>query len=205
MEPFKIPGFPAVVYNLGEYKDFLEPFCDILLEGNGERFTLGPDGEKDKFDIWEVNDFNVTMVAAAFDDAVLAFADEVHPLFKGKGKNYFLEKDAWLNSPTSWQGTRIHRHWEPFLKASDIGDIVTVFYPEVPTGLSVDNGALHFYAEAEQGHLDHVWLPEDLESKFHYVPEKYDLIVFTTDTWHRARPFRGRRFSLATDVKLIKG
>lgn len=204
MKRTQILDYPAVIYDLSEHEELMAPFCELLLEDGGEKFSLGPDGEEGKLDIWENDNFVVTLVNAIFEDVILEFLDTVHPQFKGMGRNYLLEKDAWLNSPRSWQGTRIHRHWEPFLKPSDIGDVVTVLYPKLPEGLSEDNGALEFYAPAEEGHLDHVWLPESLTPTATFIPKQYNLAVFTTDTWHRARPFVGERYSLATDVKAIR-
>ena len=110
--------------------------------------------------------------------------------------------------PTSWQGTRIHRHWEPFLKPKDIGDLITVFYIFGDELGNSNNGTIDFFEETNN-HYEHLWLPENLKSKYSYKPKLYDLIIMTADTWHRARPlkgkrFNGKRFSLATDVKLIK-
>lgn len=204
MNYVKVPDFPVVIYNLSEFEPFLEPLCDILLKDGGQSFLLGPDGEKDKQDIWEVDDPNVRMIEAVFDSMVLEYLDEIHPQFKGKGRNYDLEKDAWLNGPRSWQGTRIHRHWQPFLLPTDIGDVVTVFYPQIPSDLPEGQGDLLLYEQAEKNHLDHVWLPENTTSTFRYTPKQYDLIMITTDTWHKAKPFTGNRFSLATDVKTSK-
>lgn len=200
----KVPNFPVVIHSLADYAEVLRPFCDRLLEDGGEKFSLGPDNEKGKLDIWEADDPIVMMAMTVFDGLLLDFADTIHPRFRGKGKNYALDRDAWLNSPTSWQGTRIHRHWEPFLRPEDIGDLVTVFYPMVDDTIEMGNGHFELYRENDEGHFDHVWLPDDTEPVYFHVPKQYDLIIMTADTWHRARPFTGQRYSLATDVKLME-
>lgn len=200
----KVPNFPVVIHNLEDYKDIVDPFIDELLADDGQKYTLGPDGEKDKLSIWDNLDENpfISATRTIFDSIVLDFANEVHPDFKGKGINYELDRDAWLNSPSSWQGIRIHRHWQPFLWDFEIGDVVTVFYPQVPPEVAEGHGDFMIYA-GNKDHKAHDWLPEDLEPKFSFVPKKYDLLLMTADTWHKASPFQCDRFSLATDVKLI--
>jgi len=198
-----VPNFPVVIYNLEDYKDLFDPFIEKLLSDGGEKFSLGPDGEKGKISIWDNldNDPLIAATRSIFDTIVLEFADEVHPDLKGKGMNYELDRDAWLNKPESWQGIRIHRHWQPFLWDYEIGDVVTVFYPQVPSSVKEGHGDFMIF----QGNEDHKafdWLPNDLDPKYTFVPKKYDLLLMTADTWHMASPFQCERYSLATDVKL---
>ena len=191
------------ITSLADYSDIIDPFIDLLLEDGGNKYSLGPDNELGKSDIWDIDNIYVMAMRAIFDGEVLKFANEVHPDFKGKGENYMLDRDAWLNSPKSWQGTRIHRHWEPFLNPSDIGDIITVFYPKVSSDIGMNNGHFELYEEGIDG-TDFVWLPDNLTPIYTFIPKTYDLLIMTTDTWHKAHPFKGERYSLATDVKLIK-
>lgn len=200
-----VPNFPVVIYNLEDYKDIFDPFIEELLNSS-DKYSLGPDGETGKLSIWDNLDNNplITITRSIFDSIVLEFADEVHPDFKGKGMNYELDRDAWLNKPESWQGIRIHRHWQPFLWDYEIGDVVTVFYPQVPNTVKKGHGDFMLF----QGNEDHKafdWLPDDLEPKYTFVPKKYDLLLMTADTWHMASPFKCDRYSLATDVKLTPG
>jgi hypothetical protein len=202
---FQVPNFPVVIHNLADYGDIIDPFIAELLEGGGDKWSLGPDGETNKLSIWDNLTDNPYIAAtrAIFDGIVLEFANEVHPDFKGKGMNYELDRDAWLNKPESWQGTRIHRHWQPFLWEHEIGDVVTLFYPQVPLEVTEGHGDFMIFA-GNNDHQAHEWLPDDVEPKFTFVPKKYDLLLMTADTWHMASPFRCERYSLATDVKLTQ-
>lgn len=199
---FKVPNFNATIYDLNDCKELIEPFCNSLID-NTEMYFLGPDDEKNKLNIWEKNTSEVKMFEAVIDGIILDFLDTVHPRFMGKGQNYYLDKDSWLNTPNSWQGQRIHRHWEPFLKKEEIGDVTTVLYIKQDETIGIDNGCFEFYEDLKENPLSHVWLPENLNSVYKYVPIPYTMIVMSSDVWHRAKPFTGTRYSFTTDAKVL--
>lgn len=192
MNATRFEGFNAVVYDLSEYEPILKPFCDWLVSPEGEKFTLGDDYERGKLSVWEVESDAVRLMSAMFDAACLQFLDEEHPKFKGKGKNYVLEKDAWLTTPSTKQHIRIHTHLPPFIREEDVGDLITVFYPYLDETINIDNGPFELFHSPTDAQPAHVW-----------VPKTYSLLLMTPDTWHRARPFTGRRYSLATDIKVV--
>lgn len=200
---FKVPNFNAVIYDLNDYKEMIEPFCNSLVN-NKEKYFLGPDDEKNKLNIWDNNDPEIKIFETIIDSIIFDFLDSEHPQFKGKGKNYFLDKDSWLNTSDSWQGQRIHRHWQPFLRPDEIGDVTTVFYVKQDETININNGCFEFYEDLNEDPLSYVWLPENLNPVYKYAPIPYTMIVMSSDVWHRAKPFRGERYSLATDAKAIK-
>lgn len=201
----KLGNYPAAVINLLEFPEIIIPFTEFLLE-NEERFKIGDDNETGKDSIWDESDYSVILASALFDDIAIEYLDKYHPEYKGQGKNYELEKDGGLNCPQTWQGYCIHRHVYPFLKPHEVGDIVTVFYPVISENASKDNGSLAFYpghsAEREKEGL--LFLPASMEPDLYYVPKQYDLIMFTAWDWHRAMFSSETRYSLATDIKIIK-
>ena len=44
MKRTQVLDYPAVIYDLSEHEEILAPFCELLLEDDGEKFSLGPDG-----------------------------------------------------------------------------------------------------------------------------------------------------------------
>lgn len=196
-----VPGQPVLIYDLTEFVDILRPFCDALLQDNGRQYTLRFDKEVNKLNIWDADNTVIKTVENIMDTVVLDFLDTTHPRFKGKGYNYYLEKDTWLNDKNSWQGQRIHRHIQPFLDPDEIGDVTTVFYPYVDESINVNNGCFEIYEPLKEHPLAHVWLPFNLTPIYQYVPKQYHMIVMASEVWHRAKPFTGERYSLATDVR----
>ena len=200
MKKIKIPNLKASIYDLREYKEIIEPFCNLLLSDKNLYF-LGPDDEKNKLNIWETYDSRIKLFESILDYVIYDFLFTEHPKFQKKEKNFSLDKDSWLNTPSSWQGQRIHRHWQPFLRPDEIGDVTTVLYFKHDETINMDNGCFEFYENLKEDPLSHVWLPENLNPIYKYAPVPFTLIVMTSDVWHRAKPFTGERYSLATDAK----
>ncbi len=186
----RFAGFPVVAYDLSEYKEILEPFCNNVLLKEGNRFTLGNDYEVDRMNVWEVESKEVNLMAAIFDSYCLQYLQEEHPKYKGKPHNYSLEKDAWLTTPETKQHVRIHTHTPPFIREDDVGDLITIFYVYLDASIGFENGPFELYQNPESAPA-HVW-----------VPKHFSLLLMPPDVWHRARPFRGERYSLATDIKV---
>ena len=200
MKKIKVPNTPAVFYQLQDYADIFKPLCDRLMVNKSKEFILGPDNEKDKKNIWEFEDSKIKLAESTFDSVVFDFLDEVHPLFLGKGKNYLLHKDSWIAGPTTWQHVRIHRHIQPFIRDEEIGDVVTVFYVHLDENINENNGFIEFFESTDRNNITEE--PNNLNPIFKYVPKKYDLLIMTAEVWHRANPFTGERYSLATDIKV---
>ncbi|TFG95659.1 hypothetical protein E4H12_12830 [Candidatus Thorarchaeota archaeon] len=192
MNVTRFEGFDVVAYDLSEYAPLLQPFCEWLVSPEGEQFTLGDDKEIGKLSVWEVESDAVRLMSAIFDAACLQFLDEEHPKFKGKGKNYIFKKDAWLTTPNTQQHVRIHTHLPPYIRADDVGDLITVFYPYMDETIGIDNGPFELFRSPHDEKPVHIW-----------APKVYSLLLMTPETWHRARPFTGRRYSLATDIKVF--
>ncbi|MBL7557220.1 MAG: hypothetical protein JNM24_15445 [Bdellovibrionaceae bacterium] len=183
-------GFPVVAYDLAAYESMLKPFCDFMLSAEGEKFTLGDDYETDRVNIWDLDIDAVRLMSAVFDTHCLQYLEEMHPKYKGKKLNYVLEKDAWLTTPETKQHVRIHNHLPPFIRAEDAGELITVFYVHLDETINMNNGPLELFHSPDLKPA-HIWLPKT-----------YNLILMTPQVWHRARPFTGKRYSLATDIKV---
>jgi hypothetical protein len=183
-------GFPVVAYDLSAYESILEPFCKFMLSPEGEKFTLGDDYETDRVNIWDLDENAVKLMAAIFDTYCLQYLEDTHPKFKGQKSNFILEKDAWLTTPETKQHVRIHNHLPPFIRAEDAGELITVFYVHLDETIGENNGPLELFHAPNQNPA-HIW-----------TPKTYNLILMTPEVWHRARPFTGQRFSLATDIKV---
>lgn len=199
-----ILDLPVRLYDLTDYKDLIDPFVEKLLKDNGQYFSLGPDNELNKLNIWETEDVDVKIFENILDTIILDFLDNKHPRFLNKGCNYYLEKDSWLNTPTTWQGQRIHRHIEPFLRPAEIGDVTTVLYFKHDSSINIDNGCFELYDFDKENPLAHDRLPPSLTPVFKIAPTNYHIIVMASEVWHRAKPFTGVRYSLATDAKTYK-
>lgn len=217
MNKIDVLNLPATIYHLGEYEEVFEPFADRLMVNWGKEFILDPDepdpigGVKeqqktssykgsDMKNIWELGEPQVAIAESIFDTMVYDFMYEKHPKFKGASVNHTLHKDAWLTSPSTWQHVRIHRHIEPFIRQEQVGDIVTVFYAYLDDSISEDNGSIQFFEGTDPDIPAEA--PDNTTPVFTYVPRLYDLLIMTTDVWHRAHPFTGNRYSLATDIRV---
>lgn len=186
----RFEGFPVVAYDLSEFKDILEPFCKNVLMSSGNRFTLGDDYETDRVNVWDVDLMEVRLMAAIFDNYCLQYLQEEHPKYKGQVNNYTLVKDAWLTTPETKQHVRIHTHSPPFIREEDVGELITVFYVYMDSSIGEENGPFELFRSPDEK-ASHVW-----------VPKHYSLLLMPNDIWHRARPFTGQRYSLATDIKV---
>lgn len=184
----RFEGFNVVAYDLSEYASILEPFCNWLV--NEESFVLGDDYSTGRQNVWELDVPEVRLMAALFDAACLKYLNEDHPDFKNKDQEYDLIKDAWLTTPNTKQHIRIHTHLPPFIRAEDVGQLITVFYVKLDDSIGVDNGPFELF-DGPSKEPKHIW-----------APRQYSLLLMTPDTWHRARPFVGERYSLATDIKV---
>lgn len=191
MKTVRFDGFPVVAYDLSEYEMILKPFCEHMLSSEGANYSLGDDYETDRVNIWDLDRDEVRLMAAVFDMHCLQFLNEEHPKYKGQKNNYMLLKDAWLTTPETKQHIRIHTHLPPFIRAEDVGELITVFYVHLDSSINEANGPLELY-KAPNEKPAHVWLPT-----------QYSLLLMPPDVWHRARPFTGQRYSLATDIKVI--
>lgn len=183
-------GYPVVAYDLSAYESVLQPFCEHMLSDDGYNYRLIEDYAKDPINVWDLNLPEVKLMIAVFDNYCMEFLNEVHPEFKGLNKNYQLEKDGWLTTPQTKQHIRIHTHLPPFIRPEDVGSLISVFYVYIDETIDENNGPFEIF-ESEAGKAVHVW-----------VPKTYNLLLMTPDVWHRARPFRGERYSLATDIKV---
>jgi hypothetical protein len=193
MIPRKLGNLENVVwYDLEDYAPILGPFCDYLVSEDGLKFTLGDDNERGKLNVWNEERPEVKLMAAVFDTAVLHFLNTIHPAFRGRNKEYFLEKDGWLTSVTTRQHVVKHVHIPPYIREEDVGEVITIFYAYLDESIGPDNGPLEFFESKDSEEPLLVW-----------TPKKYALVVMPPDVWHRARPFTGRRYSLATDVKVF--
>jgi hypothetical protein len=186
----RFDGFPIVIYDLEEFKDILKPFCDFLVSKAGENFTLGDDYETGRENIWDLDNNAVKLMAAIFDTCCLQYLKQDHPTYKGIEREYSLKKDAWLTTPTTKQHVRIHTHLPPFIRAEDVGELITVFYVHLDENIGLDNGPLEIFKSPDEPPV-HIW-----------APKQYSLLIMTPEIWHRARPFSGQRYSLATDIKV---
>ncbi|OYZ12844.1 MAG: hypothetical protein B7Y39_18645 [Bdellovibrio sp. 28-41-41] len=191
MNTRRFEGFPVVAYDLSEYESVLKPFCDWIISEEGQEYTLGEDYESGRKNIWEQEIPVLKLMAAVFDMHCLQFLNEEHPDFKGKQAEYILKKDAWLTTPSTKQHIRIHTHLPPFIREEDVGELITVFYVHLDSSINRENGAFELYRSPEETPA-HVW-----------VPKQFSLLLMPPNVWHRARPFTGRRYSLATDIKII--
>jgi hypothetical protein len=79
---FKVPNFNAVIYDLNDYKEMIEPFCNSLVK-NKEKYFLGPDDEKNKLNIWDNNDPEIKIFETIIDSIIFDFLDSEHQQFKG--------------------------------------------------------------------------------------------------------------------------
>ncbi len=184
-------GFPVVIYDLAEYQQILKPFCDFLISKKGESFTLGDDYESGRENIWELDTDVVRLMAAVFDNCCLQYLNDIHPTYKGKNLQFELKKDAWLTTPSTKQHVRIHTHLPPFIRAEDVGELITVFYVHLDENIGIENGPLELFRSPTEPPV-HIW-----------APKQYSLLIMTPEIWHRARPFTGERYSLATDIKIV--
>ncbi len=192
MTPNRFPEMPHVVwYDLSDYAPILSPFCEYLVSPTGVKYTLGDDNEKEKLNVWREDRPEVKLMAAIFDTAVIHFLNNIHPRFKGQNRDYALEKDGWVTSIKTKQHVVRHVHIPPYIREEDMGDVITVFYPYLDESIGPDNGPLEFYESKEAPEPVVVW-----------TPKQYALVVMPPEIWHRARPFTGKRYSLATDVKV---
>jgi hypothetical protein len=192
MKPRLIEPLEHVVcYDLEEYSQILEPFCNYLVSPEGFKFTLGDNNETGKLNLWDEDRLEVRLMAALFDTAVLDYLNKIHPRFKGNNRNYKLEKDGWLTSILTKQHVVKHTHVPPYIREEDVGDVITVFYVYLDETIGPDNGPLEFFANKEDENPLVVW-----------TPKRYNLVIMLPEIWHRARPFIGTRYSLATDIKV---
>lgn len=185
----RFEGFNVVAYDLSDYSSILEPFCNWLV--GQESFNLGEDYSEGRQNVWELDVPEVKLMSALFDAACLKYLNEDHPDFKDKELEFDLIKDAWLTTPTTKQHIRIHTHLPPFIRSEDVGQLITVFYVKLDDSITIDNGPFELYKDPGAPPR-HVW-----------APKQYSLLLMTPDTWHRARPFVGERYSLATDIKVV--
>lgn len=193
MKPQKIEPLEHVVwYDLTEYSSILEPFCDYLVSEEGVKYTLGDDNEKGKVNVWDEDRPEVALMAAIFDVAVLDYLQKIHPKYKNDGKNYVLQKDGWVTTISTRQHVVRHVHIPPYIREEDVGDVITIFYPYLDETIGPDNGPLEFFDSKDAPNPTAIW-----------TPKRYALVVMLPEIWHQARPFTGRRYSLATDVKAI--
>lgn len=186
----RFSGFPVVAYDLSEYEALLKPFCDWLVSDEAEKFTLGDDYESGRMNVWDVDSEVVRLMSAVFDVHCLEYLKNEHPKFKGQSDQFELKKDSWLTTPKTLQHIRIHTHLPPFIRAEDVGDLITIFYVDMDETIGQENGPFELFHSPDTPAV-HTW-----------APRKYNLIIMTPEIWHRARPFTGRRFSLATDIKV---
>lgn len=184
----RFEGFPVVAYDLSEYEVLLKPFCEWLVAQ--EEFTLGDDYSTGRANVWDLDLDQVRLMSAVFDAACIDYLKNDHPDFKGMNCEFDMEKDAWLTTPSTKQHIRIHTHLPPFIREEDVGQLITVFYVKLDDSIGIDNGPFELF-HSPQEQAVHTW-----------APKQYSLLLMTPDTWHRARPFKGERYSLATDIKV---
>lgn len=192
MKPQKIGNLEHVVwYDLEEYGSILEPFCDYLTSPEGVKYTLGDDNEKGKLNVWDDERIEVKLMAAIFDTTVIHFLNNVHPKFKNQNCEYFLKKDGWVTTILTKQHVVKHVHIPPYIREEDVGDLITIFYVYLDETIGEENGPLEFFASKDDEIPQEIW-----------VPKRFSLVLMLPEIWHRARPFTGRRYSLATDIKV---
>lgn len=191
MNVTRFDGFPVIIYDLSEYETILKPFCDFLVSESGKNFTLGDDYETGRENIWDLDNSAVRLMAAVFDTYCLQYLKQEHPKYKHLDREYELKKDAWLTTPQTKQHVRIHTHLPPFIRAEDVGELITVFYVHLDQNIGYDNGPLEIFKSPDEPPV-HIW-----------APKQYSLLIMTPEIWHRARPFTGERYSLATDIKIV--
>lgn len=184
----RFEGFPVVAYDLSDYASILQPFCEWLV--TQESFVLGDDYSTGRQNVWDLDVDVVKLMSALFDSACLKYLNEEHPDFKGMNCEFELHKDAWLTTPNTIQHIRIHTHKPPFIREEDVGQLITVFYVKLDDSIGLDNGPFELF-ESPKSPPSHIW-----------APKQYSLLLMTPETWHRARPFVGERYSLATDIKV---
>ena len=131
-------------------------------------------------------------MSAIFDTAVIHYLNNIHPRFKGQQRDYLLKKDGWVTSINTRQHVVKHTHVPPYIREEDMGDVITIFYAFLDQTIGPNNGPLEFFNAKE-----------DQEPTLIWTPKRYALVIMLPEIWHRARPFTGKRYSLATDVQVI--